>query len=184
MILHWRDLSSYYGSEIDAHRSFFEQAGQTTYGLLCCRFAPGNERREPSRGDHAEQRLLGSALWTREIPAALESWTELNRSPILVSLLINRSPCPMCTAELASALQALERRFPKRFQHAHFVLASRGAYQGKINPQLGYYDEATTVGGLRRLSGAGWKLCVLQTGTELSPSGVQLQQALKRLSGQ
>lgn len=180
MILHWNALVRYFGTEVNAHQHRFQQAGQTTYGLLCCRFAPGNDRLGTSSGDHAEQRLLRSPLWTDEIPAALNAWTSLNRSPIVVTLAINRSPCPMCTDELVNALTALQWEFPMRFPQARFILASRGAYQGQVT-SAGYYANATTMAGLRRLHNAGWELGVLQTGTQLSPSGEQLRQALERI---
>ena len=40
MILHWEQMVLHYGPEIATHRPKFEAAGQTTYGLLCCRIAP------------------------------------------------------------------------------------------------------------------------------------------------
>jgi hypothetical protein len=46
-----------------------------------------------------------------------------------------------------------------------------------------FYESATTVGDLRRLRDVGWELCVLQTGTELPPSGRELLQAIQALCG-
>lgn len=38
MILHWNQLVLHYGAGVGAHRPRFEEASQTTYGLLCCRY--------------------------------------------------------------------------------------------------------------------------------------------------
>ena len=70
MILHWAQLVLHYGAELDAHRSKFEAAGQTTYGLLCCRAAPAGDRLSYSAGAHAEERLLATELWRAQVPAA------------------------------------------------------------------------------------------------------------------
>jgi hypothetical protein len=118
MIIHWRQSPLYYGGELEGHRSHFEEAGETTYALLCCRFALGDDRLVPSREDHAERRLLTSPLWTQEIPAALESWSALNRTRIVVTMAINRTPCRECANWLAHSLKDLQRRFPGVFRTA------------------------------------------------------------------
>jgi hypothetical protein len=182
MILHWRQLPLHYGGEVDAHRVHFEEAGQTTYALLCCRFAPGNDRLAPSGGDHAERKLLASPLWTQEIPVALANWSTLNHSRIVVTMAINRTPCPACTRALVHALTELQWKFALRFEHARFILACRGAYQGTIS-EAGFYEQATTTGDLRLLQEAGWELCVLQLSEALPPSGRELLQALERQPG-
>ena len=70
MILHWEQLVLHYGPAISAHRPRFEEAGQTTYGLLCCRYSPIEDQLGYSSGDHAEANLLRSAVWTTHIPNA------------------------------------------------------------------------------------------------------------------
>lgn len=182
MILHWMQLPLHYGGQVAVHRSHFEEAAQTTYALLCCRFARGNDRLATSGGEHAERRLLESNLWREDIPAALENWSPRDRGRIVVTMVINRSPCPACSDALQQALQTLQWQHALSFQHARFLLASRGAYQGKVTA-AGYYQNATTMGNLRRLHSAGWELCVLQMGNDLAPSGQALCQALERVTG-
>src|SRR5262245_5341006 len=58
MILHWEQLPLHYGPEVATHRGRFETAGQTTYGILCCRFGPDDVRLASQDGEHAEARLL------------------------------------------------------------------------------------------------------------------------------
>lgn len=181
MIMNWQDLVNCYGEEIDGYREHFAEAGETTYGLLCCCFAPSNARLAASGGEHSERKLLGSPLWSHEIPAALQAWTPLQRSPIVVTMVINRSPCRSCTGALEAALRSLQWRFAAGFEKAHFLLACRGAYQGKVT-SAGYYEHSTTIGGLNRLQKVGWNLCVLQVGNSLAPSGRQLLEAVRSLS--
>jgi len=181
MIMDWQDLVSCYGEELDEYRGHFAEAGETTYGLLCCCFAPSNARLAASGGEHSERKLLDSPLWTHEIPAALRAWTPLQRSPIVVTMVINRSPCRSCTGALEDALESLQWRFAGGFENARFLLACRGAYQGKVT-SAGYYENSTTIGGLNRLQKVGWNLCVLRVGETLAPSGKQRLQAIRSLS--
>ena len=101
---------------------------------------------------------------------------------MVVTIALNRSPCPTCTVELTDALRALQWEFPARFLGSRFILASRGAYQGQVT-ETGYYSNATTMAGLQRLRSVGWELCVLQEGASLPPSGGELLQALGRIRG-
>ena len=183
MIVHWDQLPLAYGGAVRAHRPHFEHATETTYALLCCRLTPGDDRLDSSRGEHAEARLLESALWTKEIPEALGRVTALDSGPMVVTLAINRTPCPSCTGKLEDALRTLQWRYPLRFQRSRFVLACRGAYQGRVGKESGWYDNATTTGHLRRLEQVGWELAVLQMGPTLPPSGEALLQTLERMSG-
>lgn len=183
MILHWQQLSLYYGGELAAYEQHFAEAGETTYALLCCRFAPSHARVAPNRGTHAERRLLASPLWQQEIPMALQNWSPLQHTRIVVTLAINRSPCRVCADQLVQALSDLQWNLARRFEHARFILACRGAYRGRVSEEAGYYDQATTDGDLMRLADAGWELCVLQMADELAPSGRELLQALVRQVG-
>ena len=176
MILHWEQMVLHYGPEIATHRPKFEAAGQTTYGLLCCRFAPDDKQLASRDGDHAEARLLQHQNWTEHIPRALEHW-EPRDSPIVVVLAINRSPCRNCSALLVTALGALHRRFPVACDQNRFILASRGIYEDARMQQ------ATTRNDLVRLKGAGWELCVLQTGPTLPPVGNHLLEGIQNVAG-
>jgi len=181
-ILEWSELQLCYGAEIAVYRERFATAGDTTHALLCCRFTPSNSRIRSSGGQHAERKLLMSSLWTKEIPTAFANWLPADKSasPIVVTLVINRSPCRDCTGWLVKALTDLQWRFAARVPQGQFLLACRGAYEGKPT-EAGYYEHATTIGDLKLLQDAGWRICVLQVGDELSPSGKQLLQALQRL---
>jgi hypothetical protein len=176
MILHWAQLVLHYGPELDVHRPKFEAAGQTTYGLLCCRAAPAGDRLSYSSGEHAEERLLGSEMWRAQIPAALENWTELD-TPIVVAMVINRSPCRPCATLLATALDALHARFPLRAQQNRFLLASRGVYE---DARMVDYTRRSD---LVRLRDAGWELCVLQVGAELPDRGQILLEGIEGVAG-
>lgn len=182
MILHWQQMVLHYGGAVGVHRHRFERASQATYALLCCRFAPGEDRLVANAVDHAERRLLQSSLWRTEIPEAIAGSSSLDRNKIVVTMAVNRSPCPDCARRLTQSLIDLHHRFPKRMDHARFVLASRGAYQGRVT-DAGYFGHATTTGDLRRLRDVGWEVCVLQLGGELSPSGQQLLEATERQAG-
>jgi hypothetical protein len=128
MILHWEQLVLHYDSALNQHRPRFEQAGQTTYGLLCCRYSPTEDELGYSASDHAEANLLRTALWTAHLPSALRAWTP-HDSGITVTLAINRSPCRNCTVLLINALSALYRNFPARGPRNRFILAAKGAYE-------------------------------------------------------
>lgn len=192
MILHWNQLENYYGHEISAHRVHFHDPGQSTYGVLCCRWADQHTRLVASHGDHAEEQLLNSEIW-RQIRNAVEQWfshSTAESSKAIVTLALNRSPChPRCVPKLHAALKELQYRFSRRFFNQwRFILACRGAYRGPVTAS-GYPGNATTVKDLARLSNAGWELCVLQTGLPVSgitfdpgdglpPSGREFLEAL------
>ena len=113
MILHWDQLVLHYGAGVSIHRTRFEEASQTTYGLLCCRYSPTEDELGSSAGAHAEANLLQSTLWRTHLPNALRQWTP-HDSRIIVTLALNRSPCQACAARLVDALGALYREFPGR----------------------------------------------------------------------
>lgn len=176
MLLHWDQLVLHYGAEVATHRSRFAAAGQTTYGLLCCRFSPDDDQLSYSAGEHAEARLVQSETWCRHIPRALESW-EPRDSPIVVTLAINRSPCRGCASLLINALNDLHLRFPLRCQQNRFILAARGTYEDA------HMANATTRNDLVRLSDAGWELCVLQVDSTLPDRGRILLEGIERIAG-
>lgn len=193
--MHWNQLTSYYGDEINAYSGHFHNPGQSTYGLLCCRFADEHTRVEVSQGDHSEERLLQSLLW-RQIESAVRHWVSFEadrKSKVIVTLALNRSPChTRCVPALYSALNKLQHDYSRRFfENWRFILACRGAYQGQVT-DAGYYEHSTTTLDLRKLDDAGWNLCVLQTsmptpgqsfqlGEGLPPSGRALLQALSTI---
>lgn len=192
MLLHWNQLVNYYGEELNAHRGHFHSPGQSTYGLLCCRFADEHTRLAASQGDHSEERLLQSPLW-EQIEQAVKQWISFKTdegSKVVVTMALNRSPChPRCAPALYNALNNLQYNYSRRFfDNWRFILACRGAYQGQIT-DAGYYENSTTSLDLRRLDDAGWNVCVLQTtippagqsfqpGDGLPPSGRALLQTL------
>jgi hypothetical protein len=173
MILLWEQLVLHYGAELGAHRWRFEEGHQTTYALLCCRFAPGGDYLRYNANEHAEIRLLESDMWTEQIPRALENWTDFS-SRIVVTMAVNRSPCRGCARRLADALMDLHHRFPVRCDRNRFLLASRGAYEDRA------MKISTTMASLAALRDAGWELCVLQVGQEVEV-GRQLRIALERM---
>ena len=197
MILHWNSLEHYYGAQITPHRQHFDSPGQSTFGLLCCRFADEHTRLAPSQGDHSEERLLQSPLW-QQIETAVRNWVSYSNDAArraVVTLAINRSPChSRCVPALFDALNRLQSSYSRRFlSNWRFLLACRGAYRGQVSAS-GYYEEATTALDLRRLESAGWELCVLQTsmppagetldlGEGLPPSGGELLQSLMHVRG-
>ena len=197
MLIHWNQLANYYGDEINAHRGHFHNPGQSTYGLLCCRFANEHTRLTCSQGDHAEERLLQSTLW-QQTEQAVHQWISFktdDSSKAVVTLTLNRSPChARCVPALFNALNELQLNYSRRFfEHWRFILACRGAYQGKVT-EAGYYENSTTALDLERLDNAGWNVCVLQTtlpaagqsirpGEGLPPSGRALLQTLMRKKG-
>jgi hypothetical protein len=176
MIVHWQQLTQFYGNELARYRGRFEAAHRATFGLLCCRLAAGDDRLDVSQGEHAEERLLGSSIWTHDIPAALNEWTSLNDT-IVATMVLNRSPCRNCAALLASALTNLARHFPARVEANRFLLAARGQYWGQ-GPQA-----MTLIPDLRQLSEAGWELAVLQVGNELPDRGDELLANIERATG-
>lgn len=180
MILDWSELLLCYGADVARYRDRFATAGETTNALLCCRFTPSNSGVAASGGAHAERKLLISSLWTSEIPDAFANWEPDGSSPIVVTLVINRTPCRSCTGMLVKALSALQWQFAARVPQGRFLLACRGAYEGRPT-EAGYCENATTMGDLKALQDVGWSPCVLKVGSELPPSGKQLLQALGNL---
>jgi hypothetical protein len=176
MILHWDQLVLHYGPEVGVHRPHFAAAGQTTYGLLCCRFTPSDYRLGASSGDHAEARLLQSTNWVTELPQALADWTPRS-SPIIVTLAINRSPCQNCASLLVAALEDVYRQHPVAANNSRFILASRGAYEDA------HMRTATRQNDLVRMAEAGWELCVLVTDPEPSARGDILLEGIERVAG-
>ena len=73
MILHWDPLVLHYGPRISIHRPRFEEASQTTYGLLCCRYSPAEDELGYSTGTLA--RWLGQPPLTAHVPPPLDSTT-------------------------------------------------------------------------------------------------------------
>jgi len=174
MILHWEQLVMHFGPELAIHQPKFEKAWRATYAMLCCRWFPANDKLAQNQGPHAEARLLASDHWQTHLPAALAAWDARN-DPIVTCLVINRSPCPSCAGELVTSLAKLHRRFPVACDRGRFVLASLGVYDPAC------VEAATKIPDLVRLREAGWELCVLQVGSELTGRGEELKQALERL---
>ena len=180
-VLSWPDALAYFGDDIDEHRKHLATAGQTTYGLLTCRWSPSDAVRMASRsGEHAERRLVLSDVW-RELDAALDAW-DTRSDPMVILLALNRSPCADCAQVLAGALHQLDQRYALRCQRQHFILASLGYYQGAgfmrhaSAPQLrdAPSRDVTTGSGLEALHDAGWKLCVLDFGQGVTRRGQEL----------
>jgi hypothetical protein len=173
MLLSWERLMAYYGAdELAIHRWRFEQAGETTHGMLCCRWSPDGDRVRASSGEHCEVRLLQTDLWTQHIPGAVRAWTPANQ-PIVTAMVLNRTPCADCTNRLVEALEALQKQYPVACENNRFLLVCRGKYWGR-GPGV-----MTLIPHLRRLREAGWELCVLQMGSDLPPSGRELAEDLR-----
>lgn len=174
MILQWKDLAECYGNKINNYKINFETAGRTTFALLFCSKYTYQEHSmmESSNGVHAEEKLLETDMWKKEIPKALKDSTELSGSRIIVTMVINRSPCELCSPYLISALNRLHYDFPVQFEKSCFILASKGYYEDKK------FKIATKVSTLKKLKMAGWRLCVLQTGDKISKRGYGLLKAL------
>jgi hypothetical protein len=181
MILLWDQLKLHYGDEIRRHKARFEIAGETTYGLLCCRFSPTDRFTYSRDGEHAEARLLESDVWKVHVDRALSSW-DPRGSTIVVTVAINRSPCRDCGDLLVKALEDLSRRHPSACDdetgnHARFILACRGLYAGR------QYILGTRKSLFPRLKEAGWEQCVLQLGKDLPASGKELLAEIEPVAG-
>ena len=177
MILSWDHVADFYGRDVVPHRWHLERAHNATYGLLCCGTTRAGDLRVASgHGEHAEERLVTTRMWRDEIPAALEGWTELD-DQIVVTLVLNRSPCHGCAHLLRRRMRDLHRRFPVRMDRSRFILASLGAYEDSD------MAIATTDQHLRVLARAGWELCVLRCGDALTERGEILRQGLVRVLG-
>lgn len=189
--LHWADAVAYYGPELSQHERMLCVAGNATYGLLGCHAAAGDSLRLASReGEHAERRLIASTLWTRDIAAAIAAARDPRSAPVLVLLMINRSPCAHCAHLLSSALHALHDRHPLGFERHAFVLASLGYYQGRrfMNgepaPNVRPNERSravTTDRALQEMHDAGWRLCTLVPGTGRTRRGGEQAEAFARL---
>lgn len=174
MILQWNELVRYYGPPIGNYQGDLDNAGQTTYALICSNISNAQNRRVRSGSVHAERRALDTPLWMTSLRQHLGNWMPGNPAPV-VTLAINRSPCSDCARILSARLEAMTARSPAAAQQSRFILAALGAYEDN--------DMAvrTTDQDLRRLDQAGWELCVLQVGANLSDRGAILQEGLQRL---
>src|SRR5262245_22963955 len=161
MLLSWERLIAYYGArELASHRWRFEQAHETTYGALCCRWVPGDDRVRASSDEHCEVRLVQSDLWDEQLPAALRAWTPRDQ-PFVTAMVLNRTPCSACSTRLTAALERLQKQYPVACETNRFLLVCRGKYTGRQPGTM------TLIPHLRKLREAGWELCVLQMGSEL-----------------
>ena len=185
-VLPWTLLADVYGGDVSQHRDLLATAGRTTYAVLACNLAGASRFRNES-GDHAEERLVQSELWQRDIPAALDQQTDLSTRPLIVTIAINRACCGRCALVLADELTRLEQQFPARVENSVFILAARGYYQGRgfgnnsddRDPgTLEYSDAAkalvTTSTGLDALQKSGWQQCVLTFDGQMSRRGEEL----------
>lgn len=182
--LDWSAATDYFGDDIDVHRRHLSRGGRATYGLLACRFLPGDSAHVfSSRGEHAEQQLLQSSLWAEELPQALAA-RHPGHAPLLVLLALNRSPCGDCAHLLASALNQLTYSFALAAERSHFVLASLGDYHSdkpvQHSPQ-GHPQTFSTDRGMRALQEAGWRLCTLTFDGERTRRGQTLAAYLQTL---
>lgn len=188
MIVRWQDLVTYYGTDLGMHRGSLEKAHQATYAVLACKWSPSDPSSVANRsGEHAEERLLHTAVWEREIPAALEARSDLDVQPMVVTLALNRSPCGHCARVLAEALERLQFDFARRFENAVFILASLGYYQSskfgspdhaQHHPDSGEPLWVTTAKGLERLQDSGWRLGVLSFDGAITARGRELVEFL------
>jgi len=81
MILHWNSLEHYYGAQITPHRQHFDSPGQSTFGLLCCRFADEHTRADFAAADMLAQaeHAPGSSIlmtWSDEVLDATQAELE------------------------------------------------------------------------------------------------------------
>jgi hypothetical protein len=179
MILNWDDFSCFYSdgfNNLNQYKSKFEAASQTTFALLCCSYAHEGHLLKPSISNcvHAEQNLLQSDMWTTQIPLALSNWNELN-DQIIVTMVINRSPCQICAPLLENALIEFHKKFPLRCDRSRFILACLGAYEDKN------FTQFTTINDLIRLKNAGWELAVLEVDRKITERGNILLEGLKNI---
>ena len=197
MILHWDQITNHYGygeiaikggkykgkwvarDYLQQYRNKYLRAENATYGFL---FSPLSfqeiEMTQSGDGKHAEENLLATETWTREIPRAIDQQVPGYNDQFNVILGINRTPCGNCTRLLLDKLGELHRRYPLRAQQARFILACLGAYQpGETSPD----NPRTSIRDLSQLRAAGWELCVLQTGNSLTRNGKVLKETLEHL---
>ena len=197
MILHWEQIANHYGfgeieikrgkhqgkwvarDYLEQYRKKYLRAENATYGFL---FSPVSfeeiEMTQSGDGKHAEENLMETATWNRDIPVAINNAFEGYSDTFNVIVGINRTPCGNCTSLLVNKLNALHRRFPLRVEKARFILASLGAYRpNETKPQ----NPRTAIKDLSLLKAAGWELCVLQTGSRLTQNGAVLKETLEHL---
>ncbi|OYU29070.1 MAG: hypothetical protein CFE41_03560 [Burkholderiales bacterium PBB2] len=182
--LDWADATAYFGNDLEVHRRHLADAGMATHGLLACRFLKGDSSRMMSGdGDHAEQKLIHSKLWTEELARALANW-DPRSSPMLILVALNRSPCGDCAHLLASALQRFNNDYSLTTERQHFVLASLGYYHSAKATQhstRGLPQTFTTDKGMRALKEAGWKLCTLTFDAKTTRRGKELSRYLQKM---
>jgi hypothetical protein len=180
MRLHWQQLELHYGNsghgghELSLYKQYFMGAGWRTAGLLLCRYTEDSLMDFSFRGGHAEEQLIDTVLWRRQIPNALKSEGHIG-DMINVCLVINRSPCSLCTNLLVRELYKMRKK--RTATRDRFILAMRGAYEDRD------MITATTHNGLSKLNKAGWDICVLQTGSTLPARGKLLLQSVQRIAG-
>ena len=113
-------------------------------------------------GEHAEERLVESKVWTDDIPSALDS---------------------------RSALEKLQFNFARRFENTVFCLASLGYYQSskfmspehdQRHPSSNKPRWVTTQQGLERLTSSGWRLTTLSFDGMLTSRGQELSDFLAK----
>ncbi|MDO9006055.1 MAG: hypothetical protein Q7V20_21640 [Aquabacterium sp.] len=193
LILSWKDMVRVYGGGLTPHQRLLEKATQATHGLLACSaLQAGQQAMQSIESEHAEERLMQSALWQDQITEAIDAWTPGQR-PILTLLAINRAPCSSCAHLLAGKLHALKGRVRRGINPHRFVLASRGYYQGRNfmsgkpspNHQASklkqYSREVTTDRGMQALKDAGWLLRVTEFGNGPTKRGDELLEFLARM---
>jgi hypothetical protein len=184
MILYWNDLVACYGVDVVPHRRKFESADWATYAMFCSRLLRSGSRVVANDALHAEGELLRHRAWRSALPAALRTLRPSTEHRTIGVLVLNRSPCRECTKLLIAGLNELAVRLHALFPNLQAILACRGAYLGRAEPDedgQAWYRQATTTGDLERLDDAGWRVCVLQVGSELSTRGKWLLEAIERL---
>ena len=183
-ILNWSDAVSYFGDDLATHRKPLATAAWSTHALLACRFV-ANDTAHVMNGDgeHAEEKLIRSALWNQDLDQALASWDPRGQ-PMLVLMALNRSPCGNCAHLLARALHRLNDKYPLTVGKQHFVLASRGYYHSnkdEVRAKGSPPKSFTTDRGMRAMKDAGWKLCTLAFDAELPRRGKEWTNYLRSM---
>lgn len=182
--LDWTDALTYFGTDIDIHRTALSSASWTTHAILACRFlAEDTVNVESGDGEHAEQKLIKSRLWTVALDQALANWDSRD-APMLILMAVNRSPCGDCAYHLAAALHRLHDKYPLKAERQHFVLASLGYYHSNRDeerPRSTPPKNFTTGRGINELKEAGWRLCTLVFDGKATRRGTQLSRYLKQL---
>jgi len=184
-ILNWNDAVDYFGNELEPHRKKLCEASWATYGLLACRSAQGGTTRVVNGdGEHAERKLIMSDIWAKDLDSALSTW-DPRSTPMLILVLLNRSPCSDCSHLLAGALHQYNDRYALTTEKQHFILGSLGYYHSNKPPDEGKGQLPKTFStdrGMRAMIDAGWKLCVIDFGPGLTRRGHELHTYLKGLT--